>query len=276
MPTVSILGAGPIGASIAHRLAQRGRIRSIRLIDSNATLAAGKALDILQSGPVENFDVRLTASDAELAAVGSPVIVIADDSADGPWEGERGFALVNRLMRAGTNATLVFTAGSQVWLMEKAYAELGISAARMVGTAATAVVGAVRALAGLELGVASVELTVAGRPPALVVGWSAATTDGTLLTDRVPAHRLLAISQAVPKLWPPAPYAIGSATAPIVEALLVGARRLLPALTIVDGDLGVRGTAVMLPLELGGCRVRRYVLPTLSPQERTELVRGLS
>lgn len=273
---VSIIGAGPVGASIAHRLAQRARVRSIRLIDANGPLAAGKALDIRQSGPVEHFDARITTSDAELAAVNSPIIVLADDAAAGPWEGEKGLALVNRLVRAGTTAVFVFASGSHTWLMEKAYAELGVPADRLVGTAGSAIVGAVRALAGLELGVASVQLTVAGRPPALVVGWSAATTDGTLLTERVAAHRLLAISQAVPKLWPPAPYAIASATAPIVEALASGTRRLLPATTIVDGDLGVRGAAVVLPVELDRYRLVRYVLPTLSPQERTELMRGLA
>jgi malate dehydrogenase len=199
VPVVSIIGAGPIGASIAHRLVQRARVSSIRLIDGNGSVAAGKALDIQQAGPVERFDVPITTGDDALAAVSSPVIVVADDSADGAWDGERGLALVQRLVRAGTAAAFVFAAPSHVWLMEKSYRELGIAADRLIGTASSAIVGAVRALAGLELGVSSVQLTVVGRPPALVVGWSSATTDGMLLTDRVPAHRLFAMSRALPK-----------------------------------------------------------------------------
>jgi malate dehydrogenase len=275
VPSVSIIGAGPIGASVAHRLAQRTRVPSVRLIDSNAGLAAGKALDIQQAGPVERFDAGLTTSGDELAAVNSAVVVVADDSASGPFDGEQGLALVRRLVRAGSSATFVFAAASHVWLMEKCYRELGVAADRLVGTAPSALVGAVRAIAGLELGVGSVQLTVAGRPPALVIGWSSATTDGTLLTDRVPAHRLFAISRSLPKLWPPAPYAIASATAEVVEALTCGARRLLPALTVVDGELGVRGAAVMLPLELGHGRVLRHVMPSLSAHELTEMTSGL-
>lgn len=275
VPTVSIIGAGPIGASVAHRLVQRSRVAAVQLIDSNAGVATGKALDIRQAGPVERFDVPLTADHDELAAVSSPVIVIADDSTSGPWEGERGLALVQRLVRAGTAATFVFAAPSHVWLMEKAYSEIHVSADRLVGTAPSAVVSSVRALAGLELEVASVQLTVAGRPPALVIGWAAATTDGTLLTDRIPAHRLAAISRALPKLWPPAPYTIGSATAEVVDGLMCGARRLLPALTVIDGELGVRGRAVMLPLEVGRGRVIRHVMPSLSAQEMTEMTTGL-
>jgi malate dehydrogenase len=276
VPTVSIIGAGPIGASIAHRLVQRTRVPSIRLIDSSANLAAGKALDIQQAGPLERFDVPITTGDNELAAVSSPVIVVADDSANGVWDGEPGLALVQRMVRAGTSATFVFAASSHVWLMEKSYRELDIAADRLVGTAPSAVVGAVRALAGLELGVASVQLTVAGRPPALVIGWSSATADGILMTHRVGAHQLFALSRALPKLWPPAPYAIASATAQVIEGLVCGARRLLPALTIIDGELGVRGTAVMLPLELGRGRVIGHVMPSLSAQEMTEMTGGLS
>lgn len=271
MATVSIIGAGPIGTSIAHRLAERDRIGPITLIDTNGPVAAGKALDIVQSGPIAPFDTRISTADDELAAVVSPIIVIADDSTQGPWDGERGLALVSRLVRAGTNAALVFSTPSQAWLMEKVRTEVGVPADRLIGTAAAAMVSAVRALAGLEIGMASVEAAVVGRPPALVVGWSTATADGVLLTERVPAHRLLAISQALPHVWPPAPYSIASATAPIVEALEAGSRRMHHALTIVDGDLGARHRAVLLPLELGGYRVQAYRVPTLSRQERTEL-----
>jgi malate dehydrogenase len=272
---VSIIGAGPIGGSVAHRLAQHGRISAVRLIDSNGPLASGKALDIRQAGPVERFDTPISSSDDVLSAVGSPVIIIADDSANGPWDDERGLGLVQRLLRAGTTAALVFAAPSHVALMEKVYRELGVPADRLVGTASSAVIGATRALAGLELNAASVRLTLVGRPPALVAGWTAATADGSFLVDRVAAHRLSAISQALPKLWPPGPYAIGSATAEVVEALVCGSRRLIPAMTIIDGDLGVRATAVMLPLELGRHRVLSHIVPSLSPQERTAMMRGL-
>lgn len=275
MSIVSVIGAGPIGGSVAHRLLQRGRVSAVRVVDSNGSIAAGKMLDVQQAGPIERFDTAVSTSDDVLAAVSSPVIVIADDSGSGPWDGERGLTLVQQLVRAGTTACFVFAAPSHVWLMEACYRELGVKADRLVGTAPSAVVGAVRALAGLELGVASVQLTVVGRPPSLVIGWSAATTDGSLLTERVAPHRLFAISRALPKLWPSGPYAIGSTTAEVVDALACGARRLLPALTVIDGELGVRGTAVMLPLELGRHRVLSHVMPSLSPQERTEMTSGL-
>lgn len=260
---------------MAHRLLQRGRLPSVRIIDSSAAIAAGKALDIRQAAPVERFDVPVSTSDSVLAAASSAIIVVADDSAAGAWDGERGLGLVQQLVRAGSTAALVFAAPSQIPLMEICHRELGVAANRLIGTAPSALVGAVRALAGLELGVSSVQLTVVGRPPAFVIGWSAATTDGSLLTDRVAPHRLAAISRTLPRLWPSGPYAIASATAEVVEALAAGSRRRLPAATIVEDEIDARGQAVMLPLELGSGRVLSRVVPTLSPQERTEMLSGL-
>jgi hypothetical protein len=133
----------------------------------------------------------------------------------------------------------------------------------------------VAALAAIEAQLTGVNVVVAGRPPALVVGWSGATIAGSPLSDRVPAHRLLAISTALPRLWPPGPQAIAAPSAEVIEALISGSRRLHHATTILDGEFGLRGVASMLPLELGNGRVLARTIPSLSAQEKTALVSGL-
>ena len=55
MIDVAILGAGELGGALAHVLARRGIVRTIQLIDPAGQVAAGKALDIMQAGPVERF-----------------------------------------------------------------------------------------------------------------------------------------------------------------------------------------------------------------------------
>ena len=275
MSTVAILGAGPIGAAAAARLAERARVREVRLVDAAAAVAAGKALDIRQAGPVLNFNTLVSAESDVLSAAGASVIVLADAIDGGEWNGDRGRAVLEQIVRAGSQAPIVFAGPEQAALMEIAYRELRIAAHRLVGSAPTALVSAVRALAGMEMNVASVDLTVVGRPPSFVIGWSAAASGGSLVTERVAAHRLLAISASMKRLWPSGPYAIGSATADIVEGLVHGRRRAISALTILDGQLGARGAAVLLPLDLGRLRVLGHALPSLSPQERTELVNAI-
>ena len=67
----AILGAGPLGAAIAHRLAERARVRRIVLLDAEASVAAGKALDLQQTMPIDGADVAITGS-ATLMSAAAP------------------------------------------------------------------------------------------------------------------------------------------------------------------------------------------------------------
>lgn len=277
MSTIAILGAGPIGAGIAHTLARRARVRDVRLIDASASVAAGKTLDIRQTGPVEGYDTRLSGIGDPLAAVGADVIVLADTHAEGEWEGDKGLALVRQLVTAGASGPFVFAGTRQTWLMEAVVRELGVSPDRVVGTAAAAIVPAAKGLAALEINGSGVDvsLTVAGKSPALTVAWSSATAGGALLTERVPAHRLLAISQQLKVLGPAGPYAIATVTAPVIEGLIAGTRRDTPGVVVLSGEFGLRGVACLLPLTLGNGRIQSRIVPTLSPQERTDVMNSL-
>jgi len=276
MSSAAILGAGPIGSAIAHRLAERARIGEIRLIDEGGAVAAGKALDIRQAGPVDGYDTAIAGTTDLLSAAGADVIVFADPVADGEWEGERGLALVQRLVRAGTSATFVFAGPKQTSLMEAAAREGRVPNDRLIGTAAATLPHTVSALLHVETGLSGAVVSVAGRPPSFVVAWSIATIGGRLVTEVVPAHRLASISQSLGKLWPPGPQAIAAPTAAVVEGLIAGVRLPVTASVITDGEFGARGISALMPIELGNRRILKRALPTQSPQERTETTSILS
>jgi hypothetical protein len=273
--SVAILGAGPLGGAIAHRLAERGRIREIRLIDEAGSVAAGKALDIRQAGPIGAYDTSIIGHSDPLAAAGADAIVFADTVADGEWEGERGLALVQRLIRAGSGGPFVFAGVRQIWLMEAAARELHLPPDRLIGTAAATAPHTAAALLHIEIGQSGARIGVTGRPPLFVSAWSAATIGDRLVTDSVPAHRLLAISQSLSRLWPPGPQAVAAPTALAVEALGPGRRAPLTVSVITDGEFGTRGVAALMPVELGRGRVLRRFVPSQSPQERTETANSL-
>lgn len=266
---VAVLGAGPLAAAIAHKLAERDRFHEVRMIDAQGDVAAGKALDIQQSAPIAGFRTRVRADRDALAAAGASVIIIADRVEEGEWDVTKGVPLIEQLVRGGAAAPFVFAGPGQLPLMESLVRAGTLKADRAVATAASAMVGAVAALVSLEWnGSASeVNVTVAGRPPRFVVGWSSANAGGSPIESRVPAHRLLALSDSLARLWPSAPQAIAAATAPVIEALAFGSRKLHQAAVVLDGEFGARGAACMMPLELGNGRVKRRVMPTLSPVE---------
>src|SRR4051794_32800055 len=78
MHTIAVLGAGDLGATVARRLAERGLCRCVLLVDTDEGRAKGKALDLMQSGPVEGYDVVIEVC-ADLAGVsGISAVVLAD------------------------------------------------------------------------------------------------------------------------------------------------------------------------------------------------------
>lgn len=279
MSFIAILGAGAIGGALAHRLAARGRVPHIRLIDDERRIADGKALDILQSAPIEGWATRLSAGGALEDAAGAGVIVIADGGASGAEHaGETALASLRRLTRMETAAPLVFAGAAQRELMQRALSELHVPARRLVGSAPGALQAAVRARTALELNGTGVDLQVlvTGVPPrGAVIAWEGATAAGQPLGALVPAHRLAAISAFLPALWPPGPFALASAAARVVEALAAGSRRTHTCFVACDSP-PARGTVAALPVELGKGGVQRVVKPALSRQEQTQLENALA
>jgi len=274
MSVIAIIGAGPLGAALAHKLAGRSRVAEVRLIDPEEAVARGKALDILQSGPVENADVKVSATGSLHAAIGADVIVFADDVAGAEHAGEAGLSLVRQLHAAGSSAPVLFAGATQRQLMQPCVTELHLPSSRLLGSAPAALASALRALAGaiLDTSAAEVSLQVVGVPPkGTVVAWQEGTVSGQPLTAVMGAHQIAALSSRIPGLWPPGPYALASAAARVAEALCSGSRRQYSCFV----DVG-RGRVAAMPVVLTRGGVARIVEPALSSQERTLLENALA
>lgn len=273
MSVVAIIGAGPLGGALAHKLALRGRINEVRLIDPQESVARGKALDILQSGPVDGFATRVGGDGSHLSALGADVVVLADATDGSEHAGEPALALVRQLTSAGLKSPILFAGGSQRELMTRCVRELRIPPSRLVGSAPAALASAVRALAAVALDTSPVEigLTVAGVPPRqTVVAWQEATVSGQPLTAIMAAHDIASINARVPGLWPPGAYGLASSAAPVAEALCHGTRRRFACFV----DAG-RGRIAAMPVVLGQGGIVRVLDPVLTTAERTLLETSL-
>src|SRR5258708_34235791 len=135
MSTVAIIGASASGGALAPSLAGGGRVGEVRLIDAEGRVAEGKALDILQSSPVEPFDTRVTGATTYAAAAGADAIVLADLVSAGEIAGEAGLALLRQLARMDVTAPFLFTGGLQRELVIPALAELHLAPRRLLGAA---------------------------------------------------------------------------------------------------------------------------------------------
>src|SRR5215470_11995747 len=144
MALVAVLGAGPIGGALTHALAERGRVDEVRLIDPEGRIAEGKALDILQSSPVQQFSTRVTGTTSIAAAAGAGAVVFTDFGVGGEIAGETGLSTVRQIARLDTSAPLLFAGGAQRDLMQRALSELHVAPQRLLGSAPLGLESAVR------------------------------------------------------------------------------------------------------------------------------------
>lgn len=278
MPFVAILGAGPIGGALTHALAERGRVEEVRLIDPEGRIAEGKALDILQSSPVQQFSTRVTGAASLAAAAGAAAIVLADFISGGEIAGEGGLATVRQIARLDTSAPLLFAGSAQRELMQHAINELHLSPRRVLGSAPLGLESGVRALAAalIDASPADLAIGIAGVPPrAAVIGWDAATAFNRPIAAVLPAHHLASISSRLPALWPPSPYTLAAAAARVAEALAGGSRRRYTCFAPIDVAGAGRGLIAAVPVEIVRGGIGRTLEPALSRHERTAFENGL-
>ena len=280
MSTVAIIGAGDLGGATAQALATSDCVGRVLLVDPAAAVAAGKALDILQSGAVTGFHTCLEGTDELSRAAGCAVCVIADRAGQTPreWQGDEGLSMLARLAPSLEEAPIVFAGVEQAELIAHSWREMRTPRERLIGSSPEALVSALAAIVAVEArcSAGEVNLTVVGVPPrGFVVPWSEASIGGYAL-DRVlaPVQRTRIEARAA-RVWPPGPYALGAAAARVTEAVRLSSRRSFSVLTPFGGELGLRDRVGALPAQLASYGIAHIRVPTLSPRERVQLETAL-
>ena len=283
MTTVAIIGAGDLGGAIAQALAARDRVARILLVDAALNAAAGKALDIQQSGAVDAFHTRLSATDDFTAVTAANVCIVADRF--GPpaseWQGDDALAMLGRVLPfAGHAPPIVFAGAQQAELIgQVGVGNVGdIRRERLIGSAPEAFASAIRSIVALEARCSPAEVIIAvlGTPPSgFVVPWSEASIGGYALDRVLTQVQARRIEGRVACLWPPGPYALGTAAARCAEAILTSARRSFSTLTMLGGEFGISGRVGALPVLLSAHGIVHVRTPSLSPRERVQLETAL-
>jgi malate dehydrogenase len=270
---VSIIGAGELGGALAHALARLDTLERIRVIDETGSVAAGKALDLMQAASIDRFSTILSGGTDPLQAAGSAVIAIADRASGAEWSADEELALVGRLAHASA-AVILCTRSTHRDLVDRAVRRLGLPNERILGSAPEALASAVRAMIGLETrgSPSDVALTILGAPPTrVVVPWEDVTIGGLAATKVLDEPARRRIEARLPALWPPGPYALATAAAKAIDALAGRTRRVISAFVAQRDGEADRTRTVALPVRLGPAGVTHMKLPLLSARDRIAL-----
>jgi malate dehydrogenase len=270
---VAIIGAGELGGELARQLARADCSRVIRLVDEKGSVAAGKALDIMQSAPILGFSSRVAGSATLTDALGARVVVLADRASGGEWAGDEGLALLRQL--AADAGRLILCAGAaQRDLVERGARELRIRRERLFGSAPEALASVARALVALETdrSVRDVSMTVLGVPPShVVVPWESAAIGGLPASAIIDAPARRRLDQRVVQLWPPGPQSLAAAATKALLAIAGRSRETVACFVAPDDSGGRRARAAALPARLGAEGLVSADVPPLSTYERVAL-----
>jgi malate dehydrogenase len=271
MDLVAILGAGELGATLARRVAEAEIARRVILVDANEGMARGKALDLLQSGPVEGSDTGIEGRSALAAADAPDVVIVADppELLDVSPEAARIYAagLVSLVGKG-----LLIVAGAHAPSIVEAAVEKGLPRERVLGSAPLAWAGALRRRLAEELRVraADVALTVLGLPPAHLVVPQRAATIGGIPVDTVSSVALRRALEAVRRRRL-GPVALATAATHVLTAMAGRSRAQLPVFVRLEGEYGHRRIALTTPVQMGAGRMESVVEVPLEPVDRVGL-----
>lgn len=288
---VTVVGSGNVGASCAVRLAAKG-LADIVVVDILEGIPQGKALDILQSGPIEGVDLQITGSNAYEPTANSDIVVVTagfprkpgmsrDDLLWANYDIVR--ATVEQAVKYSPNCILVMVTNPLDAMCHVAYQVSGFPKHRVMGMAGILDTARFRTFVAQALNVCAsdvVAFVLGGHGDTMVPLPRYSSVAGIPLTDLMDAETLQQIvkrtrdggAEIVRYLKSgSAYYAPSAAVVEMVEAILLDRKRVLPCSAYLEGEYGIDKLFVGVPVELGAKGIEKVFEVRLTEDELAAL-----
>jgi malate dehydrogenase len=286
---VTVVGAGNVGATCAQELARRDYC-DVVLVDIKEGLPEGKALDINQAGAVLGYEPNVTGSSYEATAGSDVVVITAGVPRTGDMSRDDLVSTNEKIVGAVTeaaaaespDATLIIVSNPLDAMCHVAKNVSGFPKERVFGQAGILDTARLQTFIAWETGssVKDVQATVlGGHGDQMVSVISATTVGGVPLTKLVSVDRIGELVQrtavgggeVVKLLGTSAWYAPGAASAQMVDAVMLDEKRVLPCTAYLEGEYGIDGLYMGVPVKLGAGGIEEVVELDLTDEEQTAL-----
>lgn len=290
---VTVVGAGAVGATTAQYVAGRG-YADVVLIDIVPNMPQGKALDLMQAGPVIGFNSIITGANDYDATAGSDVVVITSGSPRKPGMSRDDLLKINmnivgsvtrEIASRSPHAVIIVVTNPLDAMCHVALQESGFPKERVIGQAGVLDSARFRAFIAMELGVSIEDVSafvLGGHGDTMVPLPRYSTVAGIPITELITAERIAAIStrtangggELVQLLGTSAYYAPGAAAADMVDAVMLDKNRILPCSVYLTGQYGINNLYVGVPIKLGAGGLKEVIEITLTDEERAALAKS--
>ncbi|MDQ6894511.1 MAG: malate dehydrogenase [Acidobacteriota bacterium] len=291
---VTVVGAGNVGAMAAQRIVER-ELADVVVVDIIDGIPQGKALDMMESAPVERFDARIRGSNGYDETEGSDVVVITAGLARKPGmtrddlvnkNSEIVGGVVSEIARRSPDTILIVVSNPLDAMCEVARRVSGFPRERVFGMAGILDSARMRWFIAEELGV-SVENTHAfvlgGHGDTMVPLPRYSTVAGIPITELMPKEKIDAIVQRTRDggaeivnyyKTGSAYYAPSSAVVEMVDAVLKDKKKILPCAAYLQGEYGMRDVYLGVPVKLGRRGVEEIMEIQLLDEEKAALAKS--
>lgn len=291
---VTVVGAGNVGATTAQRIFDKG-YADVVLVDIVEGLPQGKALDMLEAGPVVHSDASIIGTNQYEETAGSDVVVITSGLPRKPGMSRDDLLLTNmkivtsvveQVSKHSPNCILMPVTNPLDAMAQRAYQVSGFPKHRVVGMAGILDTARFRTFLAAELDVsvdAVSAFVLGGHGDTMVPIVGNTTVGGTPISRLLPEDRINEIVQRtrdggaeIVNLLKAgsAYYAPSSAIAQMVESIIFDRKEILPCTAFLNGEYGISGLFVGVPIKLGGGGVEQIIEFNLTDDENAALNRS--
>ena len=291
---ITVVGAGNVGATTAQRLAEK-EFGDVILVDIVQDMPQGKALDILESGPVYGYDSKIVGTNNYEETRNSDIVIITSGVPRKPGMSRDDLLKINagivrgvteNIAKTSPNAILIIVSNPLDAMTYVAHKVSKFPKHRIMGMAGVLDAARFSAFIAMELNV-SVEnihaFVLGGHGDTMVPSTRYTTVAGVSVEVLIPKERLDAIvkrtrdggAEIVNLLKTgSAFYAPSAAVVDMVEAIIKDKKKILPCAALCEGEYGIQGLFVGVPAKLGEKGIEEIFEITLNAEESAALKRS--
>ena len=288
---VTVVGAGNVGATAAQRLAEK-QLCDVVLVDIAEGLPQGKALDLAEAAPIEKHDACLAGTNDYAETAGSDIVIITAGIPRKPGMSRDDLlktnsdimkTVVGNVAEKSPDAILIIVSNPLDAMCHVAFEASGFDKKRVIGMAGVLDSARFRTFIARELNV-SVENTHAfvlgGHGDTMVPLPRFSTVAGIPITELLSKDRIEALVDRTRKggaeivsllKTGSAFYAPASAAAEMAESILKDKKKILPCAAYLEGEYGIDGLFIGVPVKLGKSGIEEIVEITLTDAEAAAL-----
>jgi malate dehydrogenase len=288
---VTVIGAGNVGATTAQRIIETG-LADVVLVDIVEGLPQGKALDLAEAAPVVGYDVRVTGTNDYADTAGSKIIVVTSGLARQPGMSRDDLvaknagivsSVVKQAVAVSPEAIIIVVTNPLDAMCHVAMQASGFPPERVIGMAGVLDSARFRHFIADELNISVRDVrafVLGGHGDTMVPLPRHSTVGGVPITELLPQERITQLidrtrnggAEVVALLKTgSAYYAPAASVVEMVEAILLDRRRILPCAAYLQGEYGIDGLFVGVPVVLGNGGIERVIEISLTEGEKAEL-----